>query len=175
MSCKIKEFPRQHSLQRSTNQTCNLSLFFKDKLHLSGIFLCQLLKAICPVSGQNISIGCTFPAFLSAIAGKTSGILKCLPSGNRVVHNIIDFPDFPLLRLVKGMVQCFLVKLFGTNHISLKFIQKFLYHTRLCIFRHKDSLIFFQIILHSRGKGKEIVSASVDTHCFHPHLPDIFP
>ena len=30
--------------------------------------------------------------------------------------NLVDFPDFPLLRLVKGMVQGFLVELLGADH-----------------------------------------------------------
>ena len=36
--------------------------------------------------------------------------------GNALVHNLVDFPDFPLFRLVKSMVQGFLVELLGADH-----------------------------------------------------------
>ena len=39
-----------------------------------------------------------------------------------------DLADLPLLRLVKGMVQCFFVKLLGTDGIARIAVQKRLNH-----------------------------------------------
>ena len=39
------------------------------------------------------------------------------PAVNALVHNLVDFPDFPLLRLVKSMVQGFLIELLGADHV----------------------------------------------------------
>ncbi len=44
------------------------------------------------------------------------GFGKYPPAVNALVHNLVDFPYFPLLRLVKGMVQSFLVELLGADH-----------------------------------------------------------
>ena len=49
-------------------------------------------------------------------SGKHSWVREVPPAGNALVHNLVDFPNFPLLRLVKGVVQGFLVKLLGTDH-----------------------------------------------------------
>ena len=57
----------------------------------------------------------SFPAPLSAVLGKDAGIGKRCPALDAVVHDFIDFPDFPLLRLVKGMVQGFLVELLDSE------------------------------------------------------------
>ena len=46
----------------------------------------------------------TLPALLSAIFRKHSWIGKVVPPGNALVHYLVDFPDFPLLRLVKGVI-----------------------------------------------------------------------
>ena len=44
-----------------------------------------------------------FPALLPAVSLKYPGIGEILPSRDTVVHNAVDFPDFPLFRLVTGV------------------------------------------------------------------------
>ena len=52
---------------------------------------------------------------MSAVLGKDAGIGKRRPALDAVVHDFIDFPDFPLLRLVKGMVQSFRIDQLGAD------------------------------------------------------------
>ena len=59
----------------------------------------------------------SLPAFLPAVPGKAARIGEIRPAGHTLVHNLVDLADFPLLRLVKSMVQRLLVKLLGTDII----------------------------------------------------------
>ena len=54
--------------------------------------------------------------------------MELLEVKNHMVHNLVDFPDFPLLRLVKGMVQGFLIELLGAVHAPGVLIKIRLYH-----------------------------------------------
>ena len=78
-----------------------------------------------------------------------------------------------MLRLIKRMIQGFFIKHLGTDHISFVAIQESLNHARFRIFRHELLLKFFQILFHFFGKGKLILFASVNYHCFRPHLFNI--
>ena len=143
-----KDFSRQPNRQPDDILTDNLLRISKGQLHLFYFFLRRFHKTI-----QRICSGChrlavTLPAFLPAISGKMPWVRKLLPPHNGIVHNIVDFTDFPLFRLIKRMIQCLLIKHLGTNHISLVAIQKSLNHASLGIFRHELLLKFFQILFH---------------------------
>ena len=51
-------------------------------------------------------------------------------------RQVVDFPDFPLLRLVKGVVQGFLEKLLGTHHAAGIAVKVCLYHPGLGSVHH---------------------------------------
>ena len=114
-SPEIRGFPRQPARQRDSNRGCNGRSFSEWKLHL----FCDLHKTIHRFFRRVAGVRCrvfTLPALLSAVFGKHSWIRKVPPAVNALVHNLVDFPYFPLLRLVKGMVQSFLVELLGADH-----------------------------------------------------------
>ena len=109
-SPEIRGFSRQPARQRDNNRGCNGPSFSEWKLHL----FCDLHKTVHRFFRRVAGVRCrvfTLPALLSAIFGKHSWVLEVPPAGNALVHNLVDFPDFPLLRLVKGMVQGFLIEL----------------------------------------------------------------
>ena len=96
-------FPRQPARQRDSNEVGNGLSFSEWKLHL----LCDLHKTVHRFFGRVVGVRCrdfTLPALLSAIFRKHSWIGKVVPPGNALVHYLVDFPDFPLLRLVKGVI-----------------------------------------------------------------------
>ena len=114
-SPEIRDFPRQPARQRDSNRGCNGLSFSEWKLHL----FCDLHKTVHRFFRRVAGVRCrvfTLPALLSAIFGKHSWVREVPPAGNALVHNLVDFPDFPLLRFVKGMVQGFLV----VKSVSLK-------------------------------------------------------
>ena len=99
-------FPRQPARQRDSNEVGNGLSFSEWKLHL----LRDLHKTVHRFFGRVVGVRCrdfTLPALLSAIFRKHSWIGKVVPPGNALVHYLVDFPDFPLLRLVKGMGRDF--------------------------------------------------------------------
>ena len=101
-SPEIRGFPRQPARQRDSNRGCNGRSFSEWKLHL----FCDLHKTIHRFFRRVAGVRCrvfTLPALLSAIFGKHSWVREIPPAGNALVHYLVDFPDFPLLRLVKGM------------------------------------------------------------------------
>ena len=156
-----KDFSMQPNRQPDGILTDNSPCISKRELHLFGFFLRQFRKAV-----QRICSGChdlvvTLPAFLPAISGKMPWICELLPAHNGVIHNIVNFTDFPLLRLIKWMIQGFFIKHLGADHISIVTIQESLNHTSFRIFRHELLLKFFQILFHFFGKGKLIL--------FRPH------
>ena len=56
--------------------------------------------------------------FCLPYSGKHSWVREVPPAVNALVHNLVDFPDFPLLRLVKGNeFQGFLVELLGNGPV----------------------------------------------------------
>ena len=102
-SPEIRDFPRQPARQRDSNRGCNGLSFSEWKLHL----FCDLHKTVHRFFRRVAGVRCrvfTLPALLSAIFGKHSWVREVPPAVNALVHNLVDFPDFPLLRLVKGMV-----------------------------------------------------------------------
>ena len=102
-SPEIRDFPRQPARQRDSNRVCNGLSFSEWKLHL----FCDLHKTVHRFFRRVAGVRCrvfTLPALLSAIFGKHSGVLEVPPPGNALVHYLVDFPDFPLLRLVKGVI-----------------------------------------------------------------------
>ena len=114
-SPEIRVFPRQPARQRDSNRGCNGLPFSERKLHL----FCDLHKTVHRFFRRVAGVRCrvfTLPALLPAIFGKHSWVREVPPAVNALVHNLVDFPDFPLLRFVKGMVQGFLVELLGTDH-----------------------------------------------------------
>ena len=105
-----KGFSRQPARQRDSNRGCNGRSFSEWKLHL----FCDLHKTVHRFFRRVAGVRCrvfTLPALLSAIFGKHSWVREVPPARNALVHNLVDFPDFPLLRLVKSMVQGFLIEL----------------------------------------------------------------
>ena len=99
-SPEIRGFPRQPARQRDSNRGCNGRSFSEWKLHL----FCDLHKTIHRFFRRVAGVRCrvfTLPALLSAIFGKHSWVREIPPAGNALVHYLVDFPDFPLLRLVK--------------------------------------------------------------------------
>ena len=122
------------------------AVIFRMELHL----FCDLHKTVHRFSdGLPESVaGFSRSQLLSAIFGKHSWIREVPPASNALVHNLVDFPDFPLLRLVKGMVQGFLVELLGANHVPGVLIKIRLYHSGFGVLRHKIPLVFFEIPLH---------------------------
>ena len=78
-----------------------------------------------------------------------------------------------MLRLVKGMVQGFLVELLGTDHAPGVLIKIRLYHSGFGVLRHKIPLVFFEIPLHGGAESQLEPAASVNLHRFRPHLLDI--
>ena len=78
-----------------------------------------------------------------------------------------------MLRLVKGVVQGFLVKLLGTDHAPGVLIKIRLYHPGFGVLRHKIPLVFFEIPLHGRAESQLEPAAFINLHRFRPHLPDI--
>ena len=99
-SPEIRGFHRQ----RDSNRGCNVLSFSEWKLHL----FCDLHKTVHRFFRRVAGVRCrvfTLPALLSAVFGKHSWVLKVPPAVNALVHYLVDFPDFPLLRLVKSMVQ----------------------------------------------------------------------
>ena len=102
-SPQLWDFPRQPARQRDSNRGCNGLSFSEWKLHL----FCDLHKTVHRFFRRVAGVRCrvfTLPALLSAIFGKHSWVREVPPAGNALVHNLVDFPDFPLLRLVKGVV-----------------------------------------------------------------------
>ena len=91
----------------------------------------------------------TLPALLPAVPGKAAGIGEIRPASHTLVHNLVDLADFPLLRLVKSMVQRLLVKLLGTDGIARVAVQKRLNHARFRVLRHEVFLMFFEMAHHS--------------------------
>ncbi len=94
-------FPRRW--RRDSNEVGNGLSFSEWKLHL----LRDLHKTVHRFFGRVVGVRCrdfTLPALLSAIFRKHSWIGKVVPPGNALVHYLVDFPDFPLLRLVKGVI-----------------------------------------------------------------------
>ena len=95
-SPQLWDFPRQPARQRDSNRGCNGLSFSEWKLHL----FCDLHKTIhrffqtgcrSPFAGLSRS-----PALLSAIFGKHSWVLEVPPAVNALVHNLVDFPGFPI-------------------------------------------------------------------------------
>ena len=102
-SPEIRDFPRQPARQRDSNRGCNGLSFSEWKLHL----FCDLHKTVHLFFRRVAGVRCrvfTLPALLPAIFGKHSWIREVPPAVNALVHYLVDFPDFPLLRFVKGMV-----------------------------------------------------------------------
>ena len=86
--------------------------FSERKFHLFCDFHKSVRRFFTPVVSARCR-GFPFPALLPAVSFKYPGIGEILPSRDTVVHDVIDLPDFPLLRLVKGVVQGFFEKLLG--------------------------------------------------------------
>ena len=57
--------------------------------------------------------------------------------GFSVAHDLVDFPDFPLLRLVKGMVQSFRMDQLGEDLCAVVIVKEGLYQPRLGVLRLK--------------------------------------
>ena len=82
----------------------NKPLFSERHLDL----LRDLHKAVRDFCGMVAAVGCSsfaLPALLPTVSGKAAGIGEIRPAGHTLVHNLVDLADFPLLRLVKSMVQ----------------------------------------------------------------------
>ncbi len=86
---------------------CDFPGYFRRKFHLLRDFHKSVRRFFTSVVSARCR-GFPFPALLPAVSFKYPGIGEILPSRDTVVHDVIDLPDFPLLRLVKGMVQGFL-------------------------------------------------------------------
>ena len=78
-----------------------------------------------------------------------------------------------MLRLVKSMVQGFLIELLGADHAPGVFIKIRLYHPGFGVLRHKIPLVFFEIPLHGGAESQLEPAAFINLHRFRPHLPDI--
>ena len=105
---EIKVFPGNRvGNGTATKQATHLS-FSERQLYL----LRDLRKPVGDIYRLVVAVRCclfTLPALLSAESGEHPRIGEITPASNTLVHNLVDFPNFPLLRLVKGMVQSFLV------------------------------------------------------------------
>ena len=91
-----------------------------------------------------------------------------MPACDTVVHNVVDLPDFPLLRLVKRVVQGFPEKLLGTHHAAGIAVKVGLDHPGLGILRHKIPLVFFEIAYHFGAERQLKIPAAVNGHGFRP-------
>ena len=87
-----------------------------------------------------------------------------------MVHDVVDFPDFPLLRLVKGVVQGFPEKLLGAYGAAGVAVKVRLYHPGLGVLRHEIPLVFFEIAHHFRAERQLKIPAAVNRHGFCPDL-----
>ena len=90
-----------------------------------------------------------------------------------MVHDVVDFPDFPLLRLVKGVVQGFLEKLLRAYGAASVAVKVRLYHPGLGVLRHEIPLVFFEVLYHFGCKRQLKIAAFVGCHGFRPYLFDI--
>ena len=116
-------FARQPDRQPARQPSGNGLLFLLQPLRRKPKlfhFLCgDFLKTVHAVV-RLVVIFDTLPALLAAVRlREVAGIGKRPPAGNGVVHNIVDFPQFPLFRLVIVMSQCFPVKLFGADYAEI--------------------------------------------------------
>ncbi len=72
---------------------------------------------------------CSHPRCLPYL--EDTGIGKCFPSVNAVVHDFVYLSDFPLLRLVKGVVQSFGIDQLGADLCAIVVIKERLYQSAL--------------------------------------------
>ena len=161
-------FPRQPARQPDSNRGATGGHFSEWKLHL----FCDLHKTIHRFSDglpESVAGFFTLPALLSAIFGKQP-CLGNTASRNALVHYLVDFPDFPLLRLVKGMVQGFLVELLGTDHAPGVLIKIRLYHSGFWCPPAQNPA---GVLLRYRCTGGLKASLNLPLPCIPSHLPDI--
>ena len=102
--------------------TRSISLVFRLYYYLmvmEMLFLCRdFLKTIHAVV-RLVVVPDTLPALLSAVRlWKISRIAERPPACDSVIHNVVDLSQLPLFRFVIIMPQCFLIKLFGTDHAA---------------------------------------------------------
>ena len=92
-----------------------------EALEEKFVLLGYLHKPVRDFVGRVAIVRCclfTLPALLSAESYEHPRIGEITPASNALVHNLIDLPDFPLFRLVKSVVQGFLVELLGADPVS---------------------------------------------------------
>ena len=109
-SPQLRGVSRQPARQRECNRVGNRLHFSEGKRHLFRDFL----KSFRDFFSSVADVRCfrfTLPALLPAVFREHTGVGKVIPARHAMVHDVVDFPDFPLLRLVKGVVQGFLEKL----------------------------------------------------------------
>ena len=109
-------FPRQPARQRDSNRGRATGCHFQN-----GSSICSVTstKPSIVFSGglpESVAGFSRSQPFCLPYSENILGFGKVPPAGNALVHNLVDFPDFPLLRLVKGVVQGFLVELLGADH-----------------------------------------------------------
>ena len=166
-SPQLRGFPRQPARQRECNKVGNEVGFSERKLHL----LCDLHKSLRNFFGSVAGIRCrgfTLPALLPAVFREHPGIGKVVPACDTMVHNVVDLPDFPLLRLVKGVVQGFPEKLLGTHYAAGVAVKVGLDHPGLGVLRHEIPLVFFEIAHHFGAERQLKIPTAVNGHGFRP-------
>ena len=105
------------------------------QLHLFKLRIGERNKFSVPVVSFSVVGQLTLPTFLTKIRlRKVSRIAERLPTFDNIVHNVVYLSQFPLLRLVILMPQCFSVKLFGADRISFVAVQIIKYLSGLSTF-----------------------------------------
>ncbi len=157
-SPQLRDFPRQRGRQRDSNEVGNRGVpdrifserklhLFRDQLEAVRRFFLSVVGVRCRFSRCAACLNVSrqflpFPALLPAVPGEHTGIGEILSAGDALVHYLVDFPDFPLLRFVKGMVQGFLVELLGADRPAGVAVKERLNLPRLGVLRHKVPLVF---------------------------------
>ena len=89
--------------------------------------------------------GDAFPTSLSAVwLWKIARVSKCLPTCDGIIHNIVDFSQFLLLRLVIVVSQRFTIKLLGADCIAGIAFQIINNLSGFGVLRHELFLMGFQ-------------------------------
>ena len=142
------------------------------RFQLAAFFLAQFHKSIF-VAGQFVAENIPFPALLPAISGEHPRIGERLPARHHRVHDLVDIVKLPPLRLVKGVAQRLLKKLFGADHAAGVVFQKALYLHGLGVLRHEILLHLHKLSLDGFAEFHGVVAAAVNRHGLRPDLQQI--
>ena len=122
----------------------------------SGIFLAPLLMSVACFT-LPASFACRIP---------TRGWCA-IPARHAMVHDVADFPDFPLLGSSKGWFRA--SELLETHSCAGIAAEGMPVSSRPCVLRHEILLVFFEIAHHFRAE-RQLKIAAVNCHGFLPRL-----